>query len=44
MIDIKMSSVALPLRQPRFAKRLTPGSIANAKNNDTNRSNKKLDS
>jgi hypothetical protein len=44
MIDIKMSSVALPRRQPRFAKRLTPGSIANAKNNETNSSNRKLDS
>jgi hypothetical protein len=31
------------MHHPRFAKRLTPGSIANAKNNETSNSSRKLD-
>jgi hypothetical protein len=39
----KIKAVPLPLRQPRRANRLTPGSMARAKNIETNNSNTKLD-
>jgi hypothetical protein len=39
----RINPVPLPLRHPRRANRLTPGSMASARNIETNNSNTKLD-